>query len=77
MREKLLHFPCVSRIHSTSERKNPPDFRWEGAKCEFGRNGNNDKINKQRTIWFSIGIETIFFFSPFNSTPGFLAPGAC
>ncbi|NNV07369.1 hypothetical protein ETC03_13485 [Geobacillus sp. MMMUD3] len=35
MREKLLHFPCVSRIHSTSERKNPPDFRREGAKCEF------------------------------------------
>ncbi|NNV07726.1 hypothetical protein ETC03_15510 [Geobacillus sp. MMMUD3] len=34
MREKLLHFPCVSRIHSTSERKNPPDFRREGAKCE-------------------------------------------
>ncbi|OXB90345.1 hypothetical protein B9L21_06230 [Geobacillus uzenensis] len=25
----------MSRIHSTSERKNPPDFRWEGAKCEF------------------------------------------
>ncbi|OQP16505.1 transposase, partial [Geobacillus zalihae] len=24
----------MSRIHSTSERKNPPDFRWEGAKCE-------------------------------------------
>ncbi|NNV05952.1 hypothetical protein ETC03_05715 [Geobacillus sp. MMMUD3] len=35
MREKLLHFPCVSRIHSTSERKNPPDFRREGAKCEL------------------------------------------
>ncbi|OQP16623.1 hypothetical protein B1693_07295 [Geobacillus zalihae] len=30
MREKLLHFPCVSRIHSTSERKNPPDFRSSG-----------------------------------------------
>ncbi|OQP07689.1 transposase, partial [Geobacillus sp. 47C-IIb] len=24
----------MSRIHSTSERKNPPDFRREGAKCE-------------------------------------------
>lgn len=31
---KLLYVPCVSRIHSTSERKNPPDFRREGAKCE-------------------------------------------
>ncbi|AEV17970.1 Transposase of IS654-like element [Geobacillus thermoleovorans CCB_US3_UF5] len=25
----------MSRIHSTSERKNPPDFRREGAKCEI------------------------------------------
>ncbi len=25
----------MSRIHSTSERKNPPDFRREGAKCEL------------------------------------------
>ncbi|ADI28154.1 hypothetical protein GC56T3_3232 [Geobacillus sp. C56-T3] len=33
-KRKLLHFPCVSRIHSTSVRKSPPDFLREGAKCE-------------------------------------------
>ncbi|TLS34617.1 hypothetical protein FDK15_01200, partial [Geobacillus thermoleovorans] len=33
----LLHFPCMSRIHSTMDTKNPPDFRWEGAKCELER----------------------------------------
>ncbi|NNV06478.1 hypothetical protein ETC03_08550 [Geobacillus sp. MMMUD3] len=54
MREKLLHFPCVSRIHSTSERKNPPDFRREGAKCE---------LNHPQLIYFYIiFIFHIYFF---------------
>ncbi|NNV00036.1 hypothetical protein D9547_13385 [Geobacillus stearothermophilus] len=46
MREKLLHFPCVSRIHSTSERKNPPDFRRKGAKCEVEINIMNEGTKK-------------------------------
>ena len=58
MREKLLHFPCVSRIHSTSERKNPPDFRWEGAKCEF-------RIKNE--IFFDDGNEHTFVINDFYS----------
>jgi iron complex transport system permease protein len=51
----------VSRIHSTSERKNPPDFRWEGAKCEadHGILGINSGAG--------VGVAVFFLFFPVQS----------
>ncbi|WJQ06602.1 phage holin family protein [Geobacillus stearothermophilus] len=53
----------MSRIHSTSERKNPPDFRREGAKCESHlvdlAIGWNMHVIRDAIIFFYIANEFI------------------